>query len=83
MCSFIFYPMNGQVKWQTLSRLSALEQRFKRRNSQAKQQDRLQIQFNGKLKDDWYYLSSRLYAAIETIMPCGSVSQGIKLKFVC
>ena len=57
--------MNGQVKWQTLSRLSALEQRFKRRNSQAKQQDRLQIQFNGKLKDDWYYLSSRLYAAIE------------------
>ena len=42
--------MSGQVKWQTLSRLSALEQRFKRRKSQAKQQDRLQI--NGKLEDD-------------------------------
>ena len=26
ICSFIFYPMNGQVKWQTLSRVSALEQ---------------------------------------------------------
>lgn len=25
--------MNGQVKWQTLSRLSALEQRFKRRKT--------------------------------------------------
>ena len=64
--------MNGQVKWQTLSRLSALEQRFKRRNSQAKQQDRLQIRFNGKLKGDWYYLSSKLYAAIE-IAFCYSV----------
>ena len=36
--------MNGQLKWQTLSLISALEQRLKRRNVHAKQQDRLQIQ---------------------------------------
>ena len=53
------------LKWQTLSHLSALEQRFKRRNSQANQQDRLQIRFNGKLKHNWYDLSLRLYATIE------------------
>ena len=42
----LFCPMNGQVKWQTLSRVSALEQeqRLKRRKSHAKQQYRLQIQ---------------------------------------
>ena len=36
--------MSGQLKWQALSRVSALEQPLKRRNLQAKQQDRLQIQ---------------------------------------
>ena len=36
--------MNGQLKWQALSRVSALEQRLKRRNLHAKQQDPLQIQ---------------------------------------
>ena len=44
ICSFIFYPINGQLKWQTLSRVSALEQRLKRRNLHGKQQDRLQTQ---------------------------------------
>ena len=55
--------MNGQVKWQTLSRVSALEQRLKRANR--KQNNRTECRFNGKLKDNLSCLSSRLYAAIE------------------
>ena len=37
-----------------------------------KQNNRIDCRFNGKLKDDWYYLSSRLYAAME-IASCHAV----------
>ena len=59
--------MNGQVKWQTLSRVSALkqEQRLKRRKSHAKTSVSIADSTVNKLKDDYYYLSSRFYAAIE------------------
>ena len=55
--------MNGKVKWQILSRVSALEQRLKR--ATRKQNNRTECRFNGKLKDNLSCLSSRLYAAIE------------------
>ena len=52
--------MGGQLKWQGLSRVSALEQPLKRRT--LTQNYRIDCRFNGELKDDLHYLSSRLYA---------------------